>query len=180
MSNAIATIQAAPVALVHTSPKGVQRTYNSEAAQSRAPSATRHAVADHATLRALVSGQYVPFLRDVRGACSAAHAAGLVHAVSQALATVQDGITMVPTGDVLAVSNKKTARAVAQWLQNPTTEKVVKGVTTREAKPLPKGKAYLSAIAAQWLAAMSDANMGAEQPAQEGAEQPAQEGTEQA
>lgn len=157
MSNALSTLQAAPTALTITSAKGIVRTLHTEAAQARAPGKVRHSIADAQTLRALQTGQYVPFLRDVRAACSQAHTAALVSAVAAALSTVQDGVTMVPAGDVLAVSNKRTARAVAQWLQSPTTEKVVKGETVREAKPLPKGKAYLSAIAAQWLDGMATA-----------------------
>ncbi len=152
----------APAPLVYATAKGVTRTANTEAAQARAPSKIRTAIADDATLRALTTGQYGPFLRDVRSACSQAHAAHLAATVAAALSTAVDGVPMVPHGDVLAVSNKRAARAVAQWLQNPTTERTVKGVTTREAKPLPKGKQYLCAIAGAWLTAMDAANMGAE------------------
>jgi hypothetical protein len=66
---------------------------------------------------------------------------------------------MVPTGDILAVSNKLAARAVAEWLQNPHTAKTVKGVVITVAKPLPKGKLYLASVAAAWLQTMQDANL---------------------
>lgn len=158
MSNALVTLNT-PATLEWATKNGTVKRAHSEASQSRAPSVARHAVADVATLAALQNGQYKPFLADVRGACSQAHAASLVATVANALATVVDGVPMAPAGDVLTTANKRTARAVAEWLQAPQTQRTVKGSIVREAKPLPKGKQYLADIAKQWLATMTDANM---------------------
>ena len=133
---------------------GKERAAFSPSAQSRAPSAARHALADQQTLAQLKNGQYRPFLRDVHAKLSKGHMLALGAAMRAALARTVDGIPMVPDTDAaLAACNKSAALAVCAFLLSPRA--IVKGVEAP--KDLPKSAAWLREVAAAWMDSMTEA-----------------------
>jgi hypothetical protein len=150
-STDVATMAESP-ALTWETKTGKTRAAFTPAAAARGNREARLKAADAATVAQLQNNTFRPFLRDVASKLTAAHVTALRAHVAAALSTMVDGVPMLPAGDVLSVSNKKAAIAVATWLQAPTA--TVKGVTS--AKPLPASAAYLCAIAAAWVAPVAD------------------------
>ena len=155
--NTPAVIAAPSNPLTWATKAGTIKAAHTAAAIARAPAAVRTGEADAKTVAQLLNGQYRPFLSDVLGACSKGHLIALEYAVRAALTTTVDGVPMVPSGNVLAVVNRKAVAGFVAWLANPTA--VIKGV--EQSKPLPKGKQYLCAIAQEWAAQQAEAALAA-------------------
>lgn len=144
--NALALTNArAAGAIAWQTKSGTVKQAHSEIAKAQAPRAARIVDAQQATLRALHNGQYRPFLRDLLDGLTPAAVAGLKAATHAAMATVINGVSYAPTGDVFATPNKALILALAAWARAPYGEKTVKGVTVQS--PLKASKALTERLA---------------------------------